>query len=217
MTADYVLKVAEGCCAITRAMQEGQICKHIRKGFADCGQYPLSFRKIMKQCFTYIPDKDLKEVEELSEEHVKIFQQHGHITDEVLANAHPIFRTDYEDTMPRDQRPIQNQRAIIINHREVVERFIEYRNGGEHIGDALINQADPNKRRKLQNAIKVVQRRRSQEEAKKRKALEAARLSDEEKRVAKEEREKKAREKKRKTEETYQQSLAMVQSHYIKA
>ena len=98
-------------------MQDGQISSHVRRGFEDCGQFPLSFHAIMKQCFKAITFQDMQAMEMASIKDVEYFKQHGFITDEILEQSHPALVSDHSNK-PRDQRPLQNQRTTVVNHLE---------------------------------------------------------------------------------------------------
>jgi len=213
--SEYKGKIAQGCVVITRAMQDGQISSHVRRGFEDCGQFPLSFHAIMKQCFKAITFQDMQAMEMASIKDVEYFKQHGFITDEILEQSHPALVSDHSNK-PRDQRPLQNQRATVVNHLEVINRYLQVKNRGEPIGEALLEKGNQNKNLDLQKALKIVEGKRLQDAKKDNEKKRMAELSQEEKDREKEAKRKKTAENKKKKEEKYEQSLKLVQSYHIK-
>jgi hypothetical protein len=146
-------------------MQDRPMARYIRQGFRDCGQVPLDFEVVMRQCYKFITNEVMRELEDASELDLVYFREHGHITDEKLLQSHQAL-IEPTDAKPRDQRPLSNQRAILINHQEIIAEYLTRQNHGEDIGDALLIETDPNKRRDLKAALKIVESKKKSQEKK---------------------------------------------------
>jgi hypothetical protein len=158
-------KIAQGCVVITRAMQDRPIPKYIRQVYEDCEQMPLNFDVIMGRCIKKITHDIMAELTQASESDLLYFQQHGYITDERLAKSH-VALIESTASKPRDQRPLSNQRAIILNHAEDVSEYLSRQIRGEDVGEALLNENDPANRKELKAALKLAETKKKQEEKK---------------------------------------------------
>ncbi len=200
LSTELKTKIIRGCVDIAAAMQSMHVSKKVIDGFTDCGQYPLSFERIMSRCFQKIPVKDMVLLEKASEEDVNYFKEHGHIPDRHLSKFLSLANFT-EEPSQRDGRPLQNQRAIILNNRHVIDMYLQGRGVSESAGQAYREAKSPKQRKQIATAIKAVTKERNleaskaaaaetKEAEKKRKASmspEEKAMEAESKRVAKEE------------------------------
>ena len=79
----------------------------IKRGFEDTGQYPLSFDSIMDRCYTKVNQIERDAMKATTEVDV-YFKTNGNITEEQLDRSN-ISTIPDANSVPRDQRPLQNQ------------------------------------------------------------------------------------------------------------
>lgn len=193
-------KIIHACLSIRYVLQEMLRPSLITQGFKDCGQWPLDYNTIMQQCYKELSLEELEEIKYHTDDDVQYFKQHGHLTEEQLDLGNiPTHEDDVR--IPRDQRPLWNQRAALISHPETIARELDRINRGLPIGTALQDCSTPAERKELEKAIQIVKnddkRIKKNEENRNKRAL----MTVEEKTAQKALQAEKREEKRRKTEE----------------
>lgn len=172
-------KVVYGCSVIVQTLQDTVKRSHIVKGFETCGQYPLDFNKIMSQCYKDVDQEMLNKLLLSTNAHVEYFLDHGQLTDEQL-DASDIPQSPTKKSVPRDERAIYNQRAVIVTHFSTVDRYQTHVNAGLNLGTTITACRDPVEKKNLKNAAKLVAASQKKEDKKKKEADRLANLSKEE-------------------------------------
>lgn len=74
---------------------------------------------------------------------------------------------DDPDDEPRDERALQNERAVLLSHPKTVERRLQQVNSSLPLGNALMApELSKQERKELQDAVKAVDRRKRSHEKK---------------------------------------------------
>lgn len=94
------------------------------------------------------------------------FQQHGFLTEEQLGKS-GIATSVEVDPIPRDKKPLKNQRVVLLTHPETLARFIAYENRGLDIGDAIMNTSSGKDRKEFKKAKNLVAKVVNKEKEKK--------------------------------------------------
>lgn len=179
-------KIIYGCLSIKYALEDCMRPRLIRDGFKNCGQFPLSYKAIMDQCYSEITHEDFEAMKEATDMNVEYFLKHGQLTEEQLtATGIPEFEVKKGDnTVPRDKRVLNHQRAVLLSHPETIDRYTEYVNKGLPIGETIVQVKDRSERKELMEAAKIVGKEKKKKESAEKRKLEATRkaqLSKEEK------------------------------------
>jgi hypothetical protein len=166
-------KVAYGCIASLAAIQDVIRPRLIQAGFAECGQFPLDFNKLMKQCYSDITPAQLQAMSNSTNDDVEYFLAHGHLSEEQLDKS-AVPSSDINRSVPRDQGPLNHQRAVLLTHVNTVTRREDYVNSGLPLGnaitDASLPKPDKNQLKKDAKLISSLQKREAkQKEEKERK------------------------------------------------
>lgn len=200
LSAELKNKIVFGCLSIKYVLQDVLKPRLIVDGFAACGQYPLSYEKLMGQCYGKIPKEVLDQMHESVDDNVEYFLTHGELTEAQLdATNIPEFIAD--KGTPRDQRVLNHQRAVVLSHPDTINRYTEYVNKGLPIGDKIIEVPSGSERKQLTDAAKLIEKdnkKKAAAEKRKQEALRKSNLSKEEKALEMAEKRRKQDEKKAK-------------------
>lgn len=176
VSSDAQAKIVTGCLVITQVVQDVVRPSMIRDGFQNSGQYPLSFDKVMGQCYETISPAQMQAMELRTAVDVEQFLQHGELTEMDLNISNiPTIADGGKD---RNERPLSNQRAVVLSNPATIKRYLEFINKGFDLGDALIQEQEPEQELSMQEAVKLVAADRDakakKEAEKARKALQTA-------------------------------------------
>ncbi len=160
-------KATKACIGIAHATQEVTRPRLVIAGFDDCGLCPLNSTKLMKQCYIPITPQLMTTFMNATNDHVKYFLQHGHLTELVMTQAAiPVFDAD-RDT-PRDDSALHHERAVLLTHDATRERRQNRLNSGLQLGDLIsggkLAKADS---KQLKQDAKRIQALNRQDEKKK--------------------------------------------------
>lgn len=135
-------KIAHGSIAVANALQDVVRPRLIAQGFADSGQYPLDFTRLMKQCYSEITPALMATMLEATDACVAYFLEHGHVSEEQMTQSGiPIF--DADRGVPRDQAVLHHQRAVLLTHAATRERRENYVNCDLPLGNLITDAAQP--------------------------------------------------------------------------
>jgi len=187
-------KIILGCEIIVRTLQEVVRPRLITDGFALCGQYPLNFETVMRQSYTKLTPENINDLKKSIPDDEAYFRQHGELTEEQLDKSNIPTVYEESNTIPRNNRPLANQRAALITHPETVARQQAYFNSSLDLGSAILALPTAEEERKLaKTAAKEVAKEVAKDEKRKikkqkeiqRKASMTKEQLDEEKRLKK--------------------------------
>lgn len=182
-------KVVFGCQAVVAAIQDIIRPQFIRRGFADCGQYPPDLTKIMKQSYTEITPAQLKAMMESTAADEAFFLEHGHLT-EAQMDRSGVPAVDKHRNVPRDEGPLHHQRSVLLTHQGTVLRQQNYLNNGLALGDIVMDANVPKDQLKeLKAAVKLVgnlqkQQKKSQEEKARKASMNSEEIAEEKRQKA---------------------------------
>ena len=142
---------------------------------------------------------------------VALFKEHGQLTEEQLDNS-KIATIPNDKAIPRDQRPLQNQRAVLVSHKETLERFVTYENRGLEIGQAILQTASGKERKEYRVARNIVAKHQNREKKKKENQEKNSQLTPEQKKQQAAVRQANTAAKKAKEKAEYESALAFIQS-----
>jgi hypothetical protein len=121
--------IADSCCRVTASCQKTCNLDIIKHGFEKSGQYVkdgFDFDTKMACCTSSIPDTHLNNMRKKFDDLTSIFREQGFITEQQLDEA-GIISVEDSRSKPKDQRVPHQQRAMILNTRQNIERLQEYR------------------------------------------------------------------------------------------
>jgi hypothetical protein len=104
---------------------------------------------------------------------------------------------------------------VVINHAESINRYLEVKNRGENIGDALLDKTNVDNHQDLQKALKLVETRRKQEEKKVNERKRKESMSKEDKAEEQARLKKQRADNKQMKENKYQQALNLVNAYRV--
>jgi hypothetical protein len=136
VSPDMRKKIVFSILSVVAAIKDVFKPRLVAEGFAATGQHVpecsgsedntvslgISFEKVMSRCFTDFSPQELRHMREQAPAHAKIMQETGYLTEEQMDAAHIPNIVDVTNSVPRDQRPVQNNRALILLHIETVKR-----------------------------------------------------------------------------------------------
>jgi hypothetical protein len=158
-------RYAYGCLAVASAVLSAATPMNIRQGFRDSGQYPLDFNKMLGNCYRSVDNELRKRMEARLEGDLILFRQQGYLTEEQYEDS-GIDTLDVPDGKPRDERAIQNQRALLINHPATVKRRRDVITDDPQLQQILMSgKLERKRKQELIGAMKILKA----EETKKRK------------------------------------------------
>ena len=157
------------------------------KGFEECGHWPTSYEKIMSTCYHQVPSDQLVSIKEASSTLIQTFQTNGCIT-EADMDACMVPAVAENNSIPRDQRALSNQRAVLLTHTETLARYHEYKTRMEQRRNSASQRA-ANQRTPEERAAQADSRRNAQHGKQVERALQKN-LREEAKRLAREEKDK---------------------------
>ena len=137
-------------------MQEVVRPRLIKDGFALCGQYPLNFETVMRQSYTKLTPENINDLKKSIPDDEAYFRQHGELTEEQLDKSNIPTVYEESNTIPRNNRPLANQRAVLITHSETVARQQAYFNSSLDLGSAILALPTAEERKLAKTAAKEV-------------------------------------------------------------
>ncbi len=97
----------------------------VSDGYRNCGQWPLSYDMAMGKCPTY--RKLTKKQEDIMKnavgEMVEIYRERGIVTEEEMDNLHIPQVVGTDRTIPKDQRVLYQQRAVLMSGDECIRQY----------------------------------------------------------------------------------------------
>jgi len=166
----------------------------------------------MDRCYTKVNQIERDAMKATTEVDVLYFKTHGNITEEQLDRSN-ISTIPDANSVPRDQRPLQNQRAVLISHPETLSRFVSYENHGLEIGNSILQTASGRERKDYRKARNIVAKHDNKEKKKRETKEKRDQLTPEQKKQVTAERKEKAAAKKVKAQEEYEQARLALQRH----
>lgn len=197
LSSNVIGNIICGCMDVAYAVQENCTPAKVRAGFSNCGQCLLDFNKLMQQSFQVLSVEDIQRLKSAVNDDVEVFLLQGYLR-EVNLEASEI---PTNSNSLRDDQPIQNQRATLLIHHEVLERHIARKNCGLNIGNMIIDCPDSATRSQLKKASAMIGRIEASERKREVERLRKAGQSVEE---AKMEKELKKQEKRKRDEQRQQ-------------
>jgi hypothetical protein len=169
----------------------------IRDGYKAIGQYPLNFEKTMGKCTRDISVPEMTIMKREFPVAVQTFRTKGCIT-EAEFNEMGIVSVNHlsRNQKPKDQRPLQNQRSVIMNMEDCIRKYRDYRAELAERPQRLARDREERRQQKLQKA-EAAQRIRAAKEAEK---LRRASLTVEERKAEEKARRKASKDRKRQQE-----------------
>ena len=149
-------KIIYGCWAVANTLQETIRVKVIRDGFSLCGQYPFDFAAIMRQGYRKLSVAELNRLQIRMEIDEEFFREHGQLTEEQMDLSGIPTIIDESSSVPRHERQLINQRAVLITHKDTILRQQEAINSGMPLGNAIVTLQTPQERREAKTAAKNV-------------------------------------------------------------
>lgn len=157
ISADRKAKISYGCQAATAAIQEVQRPRLIQEGFYTSGHYPLSLEQMISQSTANITHNEYMAMLSSTPTDVKFVVDHGHLSEEQLDSSNIRAASGGKVQVPRDERPIQNQRAVWITHPSSMHDYQQYLNAGLPLGDVLVSRRlNQDEKKTLREAAKLI-------------------------------------------------------------
>ena len=101
----------------------------VKTGYKRIGQYPLSFLTTMGRCTRPISARDMATMQEAIPDMVAIFRATGNLTEEQMDAAGILSVNDEaSNARPKDDRPLHQQRSVIMNADDCVAKYRSYQN-----------------------------------------------------------------------------------------
>lgn len=159
-------KFSFGLRTLVKTMKDLLTADLIMKSFERTGQCPVDFDKIIGQCYTSLDQEMRTHMSEHLAHDVPLFRAQGRLT-EAQYEESGIPTLDDPDDKPRDERALQNERAVLLSHPKTVERRLQQVNSSLPLGNALMApELSKQERKELQDAAKAVDRRKRSDEKK---------------------------------------------------
>lgn len=111
-------RITYGCLAVRKALNETITVEKTINDFTNTGWYPLSSDVMFKLCYNEIPNSVRDLMVNQLETDVKYFLEQGYLTEEQY-EASGVPTLDDPTSMPRDQRAITYQRAVLLTHPSI--------------------------------------------------------------------------------------------------
>jgi hypothetical protein len=112
----------DGIQRVLTAVKDVSKPSTIKKGFIDCGQWPLDLNKAIKLSKYPFSDADKSILQQKLPDMVNLYRNKGEAT-EADMDSLVIPKTDLKSKIPKDLRVLHRQRAVILNKEDVVMRF----------------------------------------------------------------------------------------------
>ena len=142
VSTDMRKKIKHGVLSIVTALKDVFRPKLVSDGFIATGQHSgkcpngIDFEKVMSRCYTDFNREQLAHMKEQAPAHAEVMRTSANLPEVMRTSGNlPEVRMDEVDipsipdetnSVPRDQRPIQNNRALLVSHRYTVERHVAY-------------------------------------------------------------------------------------------
>ena len=159
-------KIGRSICTITEAIQEVVTPRVVIDGFLKSGQISRDpdvegpdYSTVMCQCYSDFSREQLDLCLHRSVDvDIAIMQRTGQLTESQMDEGH-IPKIEEVNKIPRDQRPLMNQRATVITATDTVARWQEYhRRRSERTDPVLIAE-----QKKLAHAKKLIDKHHATE------------------------------------------------------
>ena len=143
--------ICDALMQIVYSMQHVLTPEVIKGGYRRIGQYPVSLATAMGRCSRQITARDMDNIREKMPGLVTIFRSTGRLTEEEM-DAAGIISVNHEasNSRPKDDRPLHQQRAVIMNSEHCISQYNNYQ---------AIRAAEParkQQREELREAAKVI-------------------------------------------------------------
>lgn len=115
-------QVSDGIIKIQVAMQQSLTLQIVSNGFERTGQHPLDFKKKMRTCRSNISPDQLKVMLDNVEQFKNLVKLQGHII-EWQYDEKGIVRVHDERKIDEDERALRQQRCVLLNHKNTLDRF----------------------------------------------------------------------------------------------
>ena len=152
----------------------------IRDGYREIGQYPLNFRKTMGKCTRQLSTREMEVMEREFPVAVQKFRNKGCITEAEYDEMGIVSVNDLaRNQKPKDQRPLQNQRSVIMNMEDCISKYRNYRAEVAARPIRIAREREERRQRKLEKDEAARLNREARETEKRRRAS----LTDEERKA----------------------------------
>jgi len=130
--ADKRRKIIAGLVRVVKAGTAiTNVPRVVREGFYMLGLLPVDAKRTLQCCNGIYTQEEINKTLEMVPQLVNLVLAHGQITEKEMDDMGiPKAAEDKKSDIPKDQRPQQNQRAIVLNHDSAVARrkaFLEAR------------------------------------------------------------------------------------------
>jgi len=124
-------KIAESLTVVAFAIGGSLNPNIVKDGYKRTGQWPLNFALCMNVCHNPISIQDMIRLQAALPEAVTYFRQHACLPEAWMDQQNVPSRNVAGD-IPKDQRPLQNQRSVLFNAAASVQAFVDYRYRIDH-------------------------------------------------------------------------------------
>ena len=149
LTPSHKKKIIYGIERIVYVLKNYLKLQHIADGFEISGQHPVSFEKVMNQCYTKLHSEDYEVMKQNAEQHIDSFRLTGRLTNDVMDEA-GIWKCD--GFTSRDDRALSYQGAVLVTSKDTIQRYVNYK----QIQEDNHNPAIIAQRKELAKALKML-------------------------------------------------------------
>jgi hypothetical protein len=101
----------------------------VKAGYRRIGQFPVSFVTTMSRCTRSISGRDMDNMREQLAGMVDIFRRTGILTEDRMDAANVLsVKDEASNVRPKDDRPLHQQRAVIMNGSDCIAQYRSYIN-----------------------------------------------------------------------------------------
>ncbi len=143
-------KIICACMTIVYVLQDVLRPRLIKEGFEWCGQYPLNFDRLLNQCYKTITFEEREHLFARTEIDVQCFLENGYLNENDLTAS----GVSYDGS--RDEKPLQNQRAVLLTNPKTLQRYQNKVNCGLPLNNIITSNTDKMARKKLKRAAQIV-------------------------------------------------------------
>lgn len=119
-------KIAESLTLVSYAIGRSMNCDIVKKGYIRTGQYPLDFALCMQTCHEKLSLQEYEQFKAALPSAVLEFQDKACLT-EAWMDENGLRSRNVQGDIPKDQRPLQNQRSVLFNAPTSIAAFKAYR------------------------------------------------------------------------------------------
>ena len=121
------LKISDSIQKIIKAIKGVMTPEIVVKGYEMAGQYPVDFAKCMKQSSYQFTLAEWSTMVDAFQEAVLIFRATGTLTEADMDRLQiPSVNDEQANQRPKDQRMLHQQRAVIMNAADCIEKYKDH-------------------------------------------------------------------------------------------